>query len=113
MSEQTIQHPYLRDGWRENPRTVYHGAITNFAPTKILPDVNPADEVVRRMRGKTFAGGGGEAGTPGQDGDPGAPGGSGGSSRINHLQAQINSLGARMDAASAVCNGDGTITFTI
>ena len=75
------------------------------------------------MRSRNFTGGGAKAGMDGVSGegigaiptiDPSqSSGGVGGAAAINQMQAQIAEITSRLDAASAVCNGDGTITFTI
>lgn len=77
MSTERTEHPYLRDGW-------------SIRPPELVPDVNPADEVVARMRKRVYGsergnvisglpGSDGKSGSAGSAGAGGAGGGSGGS----------------------------------
>jgi hypothetical protein len=73
MSTPQAVHPYLRDGWDQNKKP--------FEPrtAPIVPDVNPADTVVQRMRAKLIGAAGGGAVLRGLDGTSGQAGGAGGS----------------------------------
>ena len=119
---QLVEHPYLRDGWA-------------LKSTVILPDVNPADAVVRRMRNRMIGGTngtvrGGMDGAAGETGETGAQGSSGGDgvsgpsgssgvaalqSDVALLQGQVETLQTMVNGASisAECNLDGTITVTL
>lgn len=88
MSIPQSVHPYLRDGWKPDAPA--------FQPAykPMLPDVNPADTVVQRMRARLIGSSGGGAvlrgvgGSPGLAGIPigggGGPGGSGGAWSISN-----------------------------
>jgi hypothetical protein len=72
MTTPQAVHPYLRDGWDQGKKP--------FEPrtTPIVPDVNPADTVVQRMRAKLIGAAGGGAVLRGLDGTSGQAGGMGG-----------------------------------
>lgn len=126
MSTQKTEHPYLRDGWSMRK--------------SVIPDVNPADEAVARMRRRVFGsdkgnvigavggasgattangGGGGGGGGSGGGGASSSGGdgvsGPGGTSTVSSLQSQVSTISTQISGASisAVCNGDGTITVTL
>ena len=104
MSTPQAVHPYLRDGWKPE--------VQPFQPANapILPDVNPADTVVQRMRARLIGGTGGGAvlrgigGTPGLASVPigagGGPGGSGGAWSISNGGMYGGSGGGSAGAAS-------------
>ncbi len=105
MSTPQSVHPYLRDGWKQD--------APSFQPanTPMLPDVNPADTVVQRMRAKLIGAAGGGAvlrgldGTSGQAGGAGSNGsnggnGSGGGFTVGHGGGPVSGGGGAAAAAS-------------
>lgn len=66
MNGDRTEHPYLRDGW-------------SIRPPVPVPDVNPADEAVARMRKRVFGSERGNviSGMPGGDGKSGSSGSAG------------------------------------